>query len=700
MSDISRQEFIRDFLEEAADHLQRLQRNLLALEESLSSPASSVDMVVTRVTLIDELFRSYHTLKGLSGMVGLAQAEQLSHALESVLRAVQHMQLEATPQVLDRLIAGTHTLEAIIANVDGPPKRQPKIDTDLAALSELLAEKGPEDIVAGAMEGKQGLGTEEPITRPVEIPQPEVVASLTLLEQQQIQAAQAAGRSLALAIFTPDPTRAGQGDNVNSVRAALRSVGDLIKAVPLIKGNDIRFAFLIASPQPLDPESFPPMEWIPLTDKLKGSETSDVSGEPSGISGLPEALPQPEVTPTSSARSVAQVSVRVELARLDELMRLVSELIITRYQLHELLPGLAGAPADKLDILEQRLGRLDRSLRDLSQAVVRARMVPLAEVFSHMPLAVRDLARASGKDVRLVMHGETTEVDKQLVEGLLDPLLHLVRNAIAHGLETPAERQAAGKPPQGTLTLGGHPEGDHIRITVSDDGRGIDAAAIAARAAALGWLPLEWAAPEDGDLGEAELLELLCRPGLSTREEADLGAGRGVGMDVVRRMAVSVGGSLGMRTIPGEGTEFTLWLPLTLTILDVLIVCCGEARFAIPRSAVDRVIEIDPTAIVRLENGELYPYRGDSLHLLRLANLLHLPSSMPLPFFSGLISVEGDRRTALLVDRILGMREVVVRTISDPLVARPGIAGATELGDGRVVLILDLKALFEAPPKI
>jgi two-component system chemotaxis sensor kinase CheA len=648
---------------------------------------------LTRVALIDELFRSYHTLKGLSGMVGLAQAEQLSHALESVLRAVQHMQIDTTPQVLDRLFAGTHTLEAIIASLDSPDEDRLEIETDLAALAELLTEKGEVEAVSAGRPGDQGVGPEASVLRPVVILQPEVSSSLSPLEQQQLQAAQAAGRFLALAIFTPDPARAGQGHNVNSVREALRQAGELIKAVPLIEGSNIQFAFLVASSQPLEPQDFPAMEWTPLNSSLPENETSALPDTPLEIAAGPD---QPGAAAATSGRLPAQVSVRVDLARLDELMQLVSELVITRYQLNELLPGLAGAPPDKLDFLEQRLGKLDRSLRDLRQAVVRARMVPLAEVFSHMPLAVRDLARASGKEVRLAMHGERTEVDKQLVESLLDPLLHLVRNAITHGLETPGERLAAGKPKQGTLTLGGHLEGDHIRITVADDGPGIDVSAVAAKAAALGWLSPERAAAGNSDFGEEEILELLCRPGFSTWEETDLGAGRGVGMDVVRRMVVAVGGSLGMRTAPGEGTEFTLWLPLTLTILDALIVCCGKARFAIPRSAVDRVVEIDPAAIVRLQNGELYPYHGDSLRLLRLANLLHLPSSKPLPFFSGLISVEGDRRTVLLVDRILGLREVVVRTISDPLVARLGIAGATELGDGQVILILDIKGLFQA----
>jgi two-component system chemotaxis sensor kinase CheA len=313
-----------------------------------------------------------------------------------------------------------------------------------------------------------------------------------------------------------------------------------------------------------------------------------------------------------------------------------------------------------------------------------------------MPLAVRELARASGKELLLVMEGETTEVDKHLVERLLDPLLHLVRNAIIHGIETPSERIVAGKRSQGTLTLRGVPQGENILITVSDDGRGIDFEKILQKAISLGLLKPERGMPGSSPLTCSEVLELICQPGFTTRGEADLGAGRGVGLDIVLKMVQSIGGKLDLGSAPGQGTTFLLYLPVSLTIVSALIVRCGEERCAIPQRMVDQVIEIDPAQISRVEGGELYPFRQDSLTLLRLSELFHLPCSRPPSrFLYGLVSSEADRRKALVVDQLVGLREIVVHTIVDPLIARPGIMGASELGDGSLILILDLPSLFK-----
>jgi two-component system chemotaxis sensor kinase CheA len=326
---------------------------------------------------------------------------------------------------------------------------------------------------------------------------------------------------------------------------------------------------------------------------------------------------------------------------------------------------------------------------------MRVRLVPLAEVFQRMPLAVRDAARHSGKEIRLLMEGTETEIDKILVERLLDPLLHLVRNAIAHGIGTTQERIAVGKPPEGTITLRGRPEGDHVVISIEDDGRGVDFEKIADQARSLGWLS------EDHALNAEEILEIICRSGFSTKAEADLGAGRGVGMDVVLRSVNALGGRLDWQTTPGIGTTFFLRLPLTMVIIDAFIISAGGEQFAVPRNAVNTVIEIDPDQIVQVEKGELVAYYQSSLPLLRLADLFNLrESSIDQTLGSGrnilygLVNGQETGQTALIVDKVMGLREVVVRPISDPLVAHPGIAGATELGDGRVILILDLPDLI------
>jgi two-component system chemotaxis sensor kinase CheA len=373
------------------------------------------------------------------------------------------------------------------------------------------------------------------------------------------------------------------------------------------------------------------------------------------------------------------------MRRLEDLMRQVADLSVQHWRLNGLLPELEGAPPPVRQELRRGLQAIERGLRDLRHSILNARLVPLSEAFGPMPLAVRDLSRAMQKDVRVVMQGEDTEIDKDVVERLLDPLLHLVRNAVAHGIEPPARRIEQGKSPTGTVTLRGASEGDTIVITVEDDGAGISLPALASQAVQLGWLPAGYA------INTEEALSILCRPGFSTHGQTDLSAGRGVGMDVVRRAVQSMGGSLSLRTEPGRGTAFIVRLPLTLLLTRVVLVQAGLETYALPADRVDEVFEIEPGRVTRVEGGEMYPLRDTSVALLRLADLFHLPPGAPgtRPGGYGLALRGGDRRAALVADRLLGMRDVVVRTLSDPLLTQPGVAGAIQLGDGSAALILD-----------
>jgi len=311
--------------------------------------------------------------------------------------------------------------------------------------------------------------------------------------------------------------------------------------------------------------------------------------------------------------------------------------------------------------------------------------VPVGEIFRRMPFVVRDLARDSGRRVRVEMTGQDTQIDKFLVERMMDPALHLVRNAMAHGLEPVEERIAAGKPPEGTVRLAAAAAGEIATLEISDDGRGIDAERVAARAAGLGL-------PVPAVMDDAALLELICSPGFSTREESDRASGRGFGMAVVRRTVQELGGSLRVSTEPGRGTTFTIELPLTLAITDALLARVGTQQFAVPQAAVREVIELDESAIRQLEGGEVVPYRGMALPLVRLAQRLGMASSDRSRRHAFVLG-QGASAVGLVVDRIVGQREIVVRSTVDPLIRVEGVAGATDLGDGRVVLILDAAAI-------
>ena len=300
-----------------------------------------------------------------------------------------------------------------------------------------------------------------------------------------------------------------------------------------------------------------------------------------------------------------------------------------------------------------------------------------------MQFVARDLARESGKLVKLEITGENTEIDKLLVERMLDPLLHLVRNAISHGIESPTEREAAGKPRVGVVRLNAVAEGESVIIEISDDGKGIESSEIAQKAAKRGI--------EVADvLDSTTLLDILCTPGFSTKAEADKASGRGVGMDVVRRATDDLGGTILMETEVRHGTTFKIRLPLTLAIANALIVSVDGERFAVPQSNVREVIAVDPESVTRFENNEIIEYHGGPLPLIRLARVFNLAERSDDDAFHAFVIENGNHPVGIGVDRVLGQREIVIRSINDPLGRVTGISGATELGDGRAVLILDV----------
>lgn len=408
--------------------------------------------------------------------------------------------------------------------------------------------------------------------------------------------------------------------------------------------------------------------------------------------------------------------VRVDLARLDELMQTLGELVISRARLEDRLKQLQDTVSEKhLRPLKETNQQIERQLRELRAGMLRVRLVPISDIFSRMQFALRDLARSTGKKVKVELIGQDTEIDKFVVERLMDPLLHLVRNAVSHGLETPSEREAKGKPSEGKVTLRAATVGEMAIVEVEDDGQGIDAAEIIAKGKQMGILSPEVLAdgPRRSTLdylpkgGNTLLLDILCTSGFSTRAEADLTSGRGVGLAVVRRCVQDLGGSITLDSQVGVKTKFRIQLPLTLAIADALLATAGGQTFAVPLSAVQEIIEVRPQDVTiiapsivslgsePLVRGEIIYHRGTILPLLRLANFFNLASPAG-GYQHAFIVGFGDESSHLgiVVDRVIGQREIVVRPLTDELVKVPGISGATDLGDGRVVLILDANQLI------
>lgn len=618
-------QFLDDYYAECDEHLVSIRRALVTLEDEINTAA--VDR-----TLLDNVFRSFHTLKGISGMVGLSAAEQLAHHLESYLRELREGTALLSDSGFQALVSGVSLLESVI-NARRNDQPIPSIDETVARLQAISSDSLPSK-------------ASEPQTT-----ESDVTTTRWLFE------------------FTPTAELAERGVNVNSVRSRLQEVGQLIQAKPVVKGaGEIAFEFTVATNA--DKSAFADFEADGLTFK------------PAPV----ESAPRPKDSQPVATIAPASV-VRVDLDRLDELMRIIGELVISRTRLEDQLTDLKRVTPPALwRSLQETSLNMSRQIRDLRESVMRVRMVQIGEIFERMTFVVRDLARESGKKIIVQLSGGETEIDKFLVERMMDPLMHLVRNAVSHGLENIAEREAQGKRSEGLLSLSATTAGEMIVIKIADDGRGIDRRLVLERARARG---LNHGST---DIDDAALLDLIATPGFSTRDEADRESGRGVGMDVVKKATEELGGRIALSTKLREGTTFTIELPLTLAIAEALIVSVNNQRFAVPQSAVREVLEVESAATRVLENNEIISYRGKVLPLLRLARVFEMNYQRGEKFHV-LVIGEDVNAVGLAVDRIIGQREIVVRAIKDPLAQSQGIAGATELGDQRVVLILDVGAL-------
>lgn len=618
--------FLDDYFAEAEEHLVAIRQALLALEKSVGQ--SRVDGPI-----IEELFRSFHSLKGIAGMVDHRETESLAHDLESYLRALRDGDLTLSTAGMDLLIKGARALEDSIAarRANEPARDTAAVSAELQALMLRDATGGPPAVAAVAAKGNW------------------------------------------LCLFTPSPALIARGINVDAIRARLRAAGEITRAAPIVTSEGaVAFEFELLGDLPAD-----------LVEAWKADALHCTPVAAAAVEAEPEAEPK--------ARQGALLSsghyVRVDLSRLDELMRMIGNLVILRARLGDTLArSERHLPPSHYRAIQDDADAIERELRELREGVMRVRMVPVGEIFRRMPFVVRDLARETGRSVNVVLSGQDTQIDKFLVERMMDPVLHLVRNAISHGVETPSERLAAGKPPAATLRLSASASGETVTLEIADDGRGIDVARVLERAQHAGL------AVPSGPLDAATVLDLISAPGFSTRDESDRVSGRGYGMNVVRETLQELGGTIQLETTPGTGTRFVIELPLTLAIAAAMIARVGDQVFAVPQASVREVAEFATAAIRQLQGAEVVDFRGVPLPVIRLSQVLNLaaPAGDRLHAF---IVGTGPAAVGLLVDRIVGHREIVVRATTDPLIRVDAITGATDLGDGKAVLILDVAAI-------
>lgn len=669
MTSLDRDEFTAGYLIEADEHVRSAVANLLAVEQALRSAAP-------QHRLVRELFRSLHTLKGLSAMVGIDPIVDLAHEMETILRDADRSSGKLTAAAVELLLKGVRAIEQRISAF---AKKKP-VPAAPRKLLEALA-----DLQAGADAAPvSSAGT-------VQLDS-ELLAKLSPVELDQLAKSLADGRRALRIDFHPSPARAADGLSITSVREELGALGEIVKVIPRVvpKTDDapggLSFALLVVS-DASDAD-------LSLATQVDASQfiaiTLDDAPPLAPLSAEFEMYDDDE----SALPHISKSFIRVEVARLDDALEKLSALVVTRFKLAHAVVTLRERGVDVREI-SAILTENHRQLRDLRRAITRARMVSVAELLDRVPLIVRGMSRTTGKQVRLVIDAGKAELDKAVAERVFPAIVHLVRNAIDHAIETPAEREQLGKPAEGTITVQCFEHSDtQLEIAIRDDGRGIDAAAVARRAGR--------AVPSD-DRG---ILELITLPGLSTLQAATNNSGRGMGMDIVRRIAMDVlGGELALRTSKGLGSTFTMRLPMSISILDSFSFVCGTQSFAVPVSIVDEIIDLESANIVgvpappraatdRREGAEtqMLERRGEAIPLFSLAALLRTRAPSANRGKALIIRPQGQA-FAFAIDRVLGQQEIVVRPIEDPLVKVPGVAGTTDLGDGKPTLVLDLIGL-------
>lgn len=655
---------LQAFFEEAAELLADFEAGLLKLEVN---PGDA--------ELLNRIFRSAHTLKGNSSMLGLEEIAHFTHVLEDLLDQLRKGLRAVTQPVVDTLLASGDVLRTLIARAQsGPAAAAPEEkETMEHVLGSLRA------ILGGAQAAPPPARERTPATAPA------TPAAQTLYE---------------IRFRAPgDLFRRGL-DPVQVIRQ-LGELGELLKvdanlgALPPLRDMDPEQCYLawtiwLLTDRP-QPEVEARFEFVSEPGAVAIEGLPMGAGEAEGAPGGAEAgeirAPAQAVQEgrrlVKAAVAAEAASIRVPVEKVDRLINLVGELVITQ---SIVAATVSNFTPDQLPQLEEAVAQMDRHARELHERMMSVRMIPIRTLFGRFPRLVRDLTAAVGKQAVLETAGEETELDRAVIEKINDPLTHLIRNAVDHGIEPPEDRQAAGKPEAGRVRLEAYQQGGSIYIEVADDGKGLDRERIVAKAVQTGLVAA------DQTLTDEEALGLIFRPGLSTAERVTEVSGRGVGMDVARRNVEALGGTISIRSEMGKGTTFRIKLPLTLAIMDGQALQVGEHVYILPLIAIVESVRPSRSAIATvLGRGESVSVRGQAIPMIRLHRLFDVEPKCEDPVQGRVVIVEHEGHlAALLVDELLGQQQVVIKSLESNYKKVEGIAGATILGDGRVALILDV----------
>jgi len=666
-----KEEYLSVFVDESRETLQNLNDNLLKLENNPED-----------METVNEVFRLLHTLKGMAGTMGFENMMKLCHKMENVLDKVRNGNIKLTGDLMDKLFTGVDIVERMVNNiVESGNDVLEDIDVDSIVRSFDEIQGAETETESEKTEEKKEERSEKVEGIPIEVEEPvrNVVEKaigegfnsyyirVTLKEGTQLKSAR------MYVVFHKIEEMGGEiVKTVPPVEDIEEEKFDLdVDMIVIIKKNKEDLVQAITSISDIDK--------VIIKDFMP--KTPSVEEKPKEVKE--EVKVEEKAAEEKKTKKKLTQTVRVDIDKLDTLMNLMGELVIARSRIVDTLKKY------NIKEVDESLAQLSRITLDLQNIVMKIRMVPIAFVFNRFPRMVRDLSKKMGKEVNFIIKGEETELDRTFVEEIGEPILHLLRNAIDHGIESKEERIAKGKPPIGTIVLSARHEGNNVVIEIQDDGRGMDRDRIVKRAIEMGLIDELKAST----LPDEKVFEFLFMPGFSTKEDVSEVSGRGVGMDVVKNVVESLNGSVGIESQKDVGTKVTIRLPLTLAIIQALLVKVDNYVYAIPIANIDSTLMVSKDDIQTVQDKEVIVIRGEVIPIYRLWEVLEIPHETEEEAMNTVIIRIGNRKYGLVVDKLLGQEDIVIKSLGKMFSDVKEFSGAAILGDGSIALILDISSI-------
>lgn len=682
-------QYLEIFVEETKEHLQSLNDNILVLENEPENKDT-----------INEIFRSAHSLKGMAGTMGYKRMQTLTHDMENVFSEIRNDKLKVTSDLVDILFQCLDALEAYLDNIINT---QDEGTDDNAAIIKLLndylnggsgvAEQAAPQAAQAAPQTADGVVTDFS------------KVNFADFEQHAIMEAGTKNLNVYGVHVKIDPSCILKAARAFLVFKSVEELGEIIKSIPSAQDIEdekfnLDFDIFVITGESLDKvlatvrnvsEIKDAEGSIIKLDEKKEEKPEETEKTEKTESAKPATVPKagkPANSQPAKGKPVVNRSVRVDIDKLDVLMNLVSELIIAK---NGLVSAAATSTTEENQSVNEQIEYLERVTTNLHESVMNVRMVPIETVVNRFPRMIRDLSKKLDKKMELYMTGEETELDRTVIDEIGDPLMHLLRNSADHGLESAEVRRERGKDEIGTIFLNAFQDGNNVVIEVGDDGNGIDIEKVKSKAIERGTIT-----PEQAEvMSDKEVIDLLFLPSFSTSEKITDVSGRGVGLDVVKSKIESLGGVVECKSVLGEGSTFTIRLPLTLAIIQALMVKLGNEQYAIALGSIQTIEDIPLSDIKYVQGKEVINLRGNIIPIIRLGELLDVPDrTEPDESLIVVVIKKGDKQAGLVVDSLVGQMEIVIKSLGKYININKMISGATILGDGEVALIIDANAII------